>query len=255
MVRPVHGKIKGSKTQDIHCRVTPVVRLCSFCRGAAGIRLCSFCRSTADVFFYRLSRLCPRIFLHHKPACDPFQSHGCAMHISVHSGCWEPECRDPRALLDESRDRFEIKSGHSRDGSPGYGNEFRLQFCGSIGDIFDEFFIIPHDCFHLAQCGYVDHALHIIPARLIMRAVCGVAAGCIMHDRHAPELKKRRADSKNIRRIGRYNTCCLLHPVVSPFIFCPPGSFFLPAWQTLFCPPGSFFLPAWQILSHLFTRA
>ena len=68
------------------------------------------------------------------------------------------------------------------------GDKMRMEFPGRKDKIFDQPVVIPEDRILLRQSGNKDQAVHIVPARLIVCVIGGIAAGCIVHDHQSAQL-------------------------------------------------------------------
>ena len=154
----------------------------------------------------QLFRIRLRIFGQHRE-----QRFRCALRIGVHPVRMQGECADPAAALDLPRSRVKIKADHHRHRRAADRNEFRLLVMRRRNDIRNEFFIIAEDRVQLRETGDIDHRRLILPARLIVRRVGRIHAGCIMHGDQSAQLIERRADAGGICCIAGNDRSNILH--------------------------------------------
>ena len=111
----------------------------------------------------------------------------------MHSIGGNPKSGDSRFLLNHSGKSLKVGSHHHGNGGSSQTDESGMKVPGCIHYIPHQLIIIPHDSLQLGQGGYVNHAVHGIPSRLIVGGICGVAAGGIMHHGHASQFIEGRA--------------------------------------------------------------
>ena len=151
---PVHGKIKRRHSQNIH--------------------LCRTC-------------ICIGPSLRHH-ADKSLQSLAGSAYVGFHAVCLKSECRNSALSLDRFRDRPEIRPDDMGKGTAADRNKARVELVRRRDKIRNQLVIIPENRVLFSQTGYEDQAVHVVPARFVVRVVGGVAAGCVVHDHQTAEL-------------------------------------------------------------------
>lgn len=95
---------------------------------------------------------------------------------------------------DRARDHRDRRSGQ-RD-KPG------MQLPRRIHHVRNQLFVVSHHSLQLGKAGNKDETVHVVPPWLVVRVIGRVAARRVVHDRHAAELKKRRAHAGDIGGVG-----------------------------------------------------
>ena len=83
------------------------------------------------------------------------------------------------------------------------GNKARMHLLRRFHEVVDQAVVISEDRVLLRQPGNEDHAVRVIPPGLVVRIVCGIAAGRVMHDDKSAKLIECGAKSEVICRVGR----------------------------------------------------
>ena len=130
------------------------------------------------------------------------------------------EARQARALLAQRGDGGEVRTDQHRDGRARDGDEARVCLARGLDDVGDELFVVAHDGLHLRKAGDEYETVHVVPARLVVGVVGGVAAGGVVDDGHAAELVERGAHAGDVGGVGGDDRSCLFHtqyPQPRPF--------------------------------------
>ena len=99
------------------------------------------------------------------------------------------------------RDAAEIGSHNERDGRSEDTDKARIALLCDLQDVIDVLFIAAEYGIVFGETGDIDHAVDIVPARLIVGGKCGIAAGGIVHNDQPAEFIQRRADTGYIGRV------------------------------------------------------
>ena len=121
----------------------------------------------------------------------------------VHGVRRQREARYAGRTLDRARDGLEVgrdEVGDLRGDEAEEAGAFRPH---GLDEVLQEAVIASEDGVVFVHRGDEDEAVRIIPARLVMRGVGGVASGRVMDDDHAAKLEERGADTERVRRVGR----------------------------------------------------
>ena len=131
------------------------------------------------------------------------------------------EGRNAGPAFDFPGNGSKVAAGDHRNRRSGKGNEARGKLLCRADGVFDQLFIVSQHSFQLGKPRDEDQRIHVVPARLVVGVIGRVAAGGVVHHRHAAELKKRRADAGDIGGIGRKKGLRLFHRQLShPNPFC-----------------------------------
>ena len=77
-----------------------------------------------------------------------------------------------------------------------------MLFFGNRANIINDALVISEDRILFVQPRYIDHAVHRVPAWLIVCIISRIAPGSVMHDDQPAKLVECRVDAKQVGRIG-----------------------------------------------------
>ena len=83
-------------------------------------------------------------------------------------------------------------------------------------DFVDEPLIVAQNGVQFREPGDVDQTVSMIPSRLVVGRIGGVAAGGVVHDHHPSQFEKGGADAEDVGGIGGYDACSLFHRQQGP---------------------------------------